>query len=138
MDITNELLDELDALLGLNANGSLSTPLPYLSRELLEKSAEHIRAQAAELERVKGVHFQMIDHCNNEERRLKSDLAFARAEQSDSVKRMRELLNRVVPRIDAGGPNPIDPELHHCEYMLYRERERIHAEFDALLAGGDA
>ena len=43
------------------------------------------------------------------------------------------LLNRIVPRIDAGGPNPIDEQLHHCEYTLYRERERIHSEFrDAL------
>lgn len=50
--ITEELLAELDALLGLNANGSLSTPLPYLSRVLLEKSAEHIRSLEARLEKV--------------------------------------------------------------------------------------
>ena len=45
------------------------------------------------------------------------------------TKEILDLLDRIVPRIDAGGPNPIDEELHHCEYTLYRERERIHAEF---------
>lgn len=45
------------------------------------------------------------------------------------------LLNRIIPRIDAGGPNPIDPDIHCCEWTLHRERERIHAEFaDALAA----
>lgn len=43
------------------------------------------------------------------------------------------LLNRIVPRIDAGGPNPIDPALHCCEWTLHKERDRIHNEFaDAL------
>jgi len=55
-----------------------------------------------------------------------SDLLCTRAEVID-------LLNRIVPRIDAGGVNPLDEVIHHCEYTLYRERERIHAEFsDAL------
>ena len=45
-----------------------------------------------------------------------------------------KLLDRIVPRIDAGGVNPIDEELHHCEYTLYRERERIHAEFADVLS----
>lgn len=49
------------------------------------------------------------------------------------TKNVLELLDRIVPRIDAGGPNPIDEETHHCEYTLYRERERIHAEFKAAL-----
>src|SRR5690554_1504346 len=44
------------------------------------------------------------------------------------------LLNRIVPRIDAGGPNPIDPDIHCCEWTLHRERERIHAEFAVALA----
>jgi hypothetical protein len=45
------------------------------------------------------------------------------------------LLNRIIPRIDAGGPNPIDPDIHCCEWTLHIERERIHAEFaDALAA----
>jgi len=44
-----------------------------------------------------------------------------------------ELLNRIVPRIDAGGVNPIDETLHHCEYTLYSERERIHREFRQAL-----
>lgn len=45
------------------------------------------------------------------------------------------LLNRIIPRIDAGGPNPIDQDIHCCEWTLHRERERIHAEFaDALAA----
>lgn len=48
--------------------------------------------------------------------------------------KIRELLNRIVPRLDAGGPNPIDPDLHHCEWALYQERERIHAEFEDVLA----
>ena len=46
----------------------------------------------------------------------------------------RELINRIVPRIDAGGANPIDPKLYCCEHRLHIERERIHAEFDALLS----
>lgn len=48
----------------------------------------------------------------------------------------KALLDRIVPRLDAGGPNPIDPELHHCEWTLYQERERIHAEFAAAPAQG--
>ena len=44
-----------------------------------------------------------------------------------------DLLNRIVPRIDAGGVNPIDEVKHHCEYTLYRERERIHSEFRSAL-----
>jgi|DEB19_MinimDraft_3_1074340.scaffolds.fasta_scaffold242632_2 hypothetical protein len=44
------------------------------------------------------------------------------------------LLDRIVPRIDAGGANPIDETLHHCEYTLYQERERIHAEFRHVFA----
>lgn len=47
---------------------------------------------------------------------------------------VRELLERIVPRIDAGGVNPIDPELHHCEWAIYQERERINAEFAAILS----
>lgn len=43
------------------------------------------------------------------------------------------LLDMIVPRIDAGGANPINETLHHCEYTLYRERERIHAEFRNVL-----
>ena len=50
----------------------------------------------------------------------------------------KALLDRIVPRIDAGGPNPIDPELHHCEWTLYQERERIHAEFESVLAAAPA
>ena len=46
----------------------------------------------------------------------------------------KALLDRIVPRLDAGGPNPIDPEIHHCEWTLYQERERIHAEFAAAPA----
>lgn len=46
-------------------------------------------------------------------------------------------LNRIVPRIDAGGPNPLDEQLHHCEFTLYRERERIHSEFNLLLKNND-
>jgi len=49
------------------------------------------------------------------------------------TKDVLELLDRIVPRIDAGGATPIDETLHHCEYTLYRERERIHAEFKAVL-----
>lgn len=45
-----------------------------------------------------------------------------------------KLLDRIVPRIDAGGANPIDETLHHCEYTLYQERERIHAEFKDVLS----
>lgn len=37
-----------------------------------------------------------------------------------------------APRIDAGGPNPIDPELHHCEWTLHQERERLHAAANQL------
>ena len=48
----------------------------------------------------------------------------------------KALLDRIVPRLDAGGPNPIDPEIHHCEWTLYQERERIHAEFAAAPAQG--
>lgn len=48
--------------------------------------------------------------------------------------KIRELLNRIVPRLDAGEPNPIDPKQHHCEWVLYQERERIHAEFEEALA----
>ena len=44
------------------------------------------------------------------------------------------LLNRIVPRIDAGGPNPIDPALHCCEWTLHKERDRIHNEFSDALA----
>ena len=44
------------------------------------------------------------------------------------------LLNRIVPRIDAGGPNPIDPALHCCEWTLHKERDRIHNEFADALA----
>ena len=43
------------------------------------------------------------------------------------------LVDRIVPRIDAGGPNPINPDVHCCEWTLHKERERIHSEFaDAL------
>ena len=41
---------------------------------------------------------------------------------------------REIPRIDAGGPNPIDPVIHCCEFVLHLERERIHAAIDAMLA----
>jgi uncharacterized protein YceH (UPF0502 family) len=44
------------------------------------------------------------------------------------------LVDRIVPRIDAGGPNPINPDVHCCEWTLHRERERIHAEFADALA----
>jgi hypothetical protein len=44
------------------------------------------------------------------------------------------LLDMIVPRIDAGGANPLDETLHHCEYTLYQERERIHAEFRNVLS----
>jgi hypothetical protein len=37
-----------------------------------------------------------------------------------------------APHIDAGGPNPIDPDLHHCEWMLHQERERLHAAANQL------
>ena len=46
----------------------------------------------------------------------------------------KQLLDRVVPRLDAGGPNPIDEAEHCCEWTLYRERERIHAEFADIAA----
>lgn len=49
------------------------------------------------------------------------------------VEDVLKLLDRIVPRIDAGGANPIDETLHHCEYTLYQERERIHAEFGHVL-----
>ena len=49
------------------------------------------------------------------------------------VEDMLKLLDRIVPRIDAGGANPLDETLHHCEYTLYRERERIHSEFRHVL-----
>lgn len=49
------------------------------------------------------------------------------------AKEILDLLDRIVPRIDAGGPNPIDKELHHCEYTLHQERERVHAEFRQVL-----
>ena len=51
-----------------------------------------------------------------------SDLLCTRAEIID-------LLNRIVPRIDAGGDVTLDEDLHHCEFTLYKERERIHSEF---------
>lgn len=44
------------------------------------------------------------------------------------------LVDRIVPRIDAGGPNPINPDVHCCEWTLHKERERIHAEFADALA----
>lgn len=46
---------------------------------------------------------------------------------------LRSFVDTVVPRIDAGGPNPIDEDLHHCEYTLYQERERIHNELSYWL-----
>lgn len=52
MTITEELLDQIDSLLGLNANNALTTPLPYLSRVLLEKSAAHIRSLSERLEKA--------------------------------------------------------------------------------------
>ena len=57
----------------------------------------------------------------------------AAAPQAHAAPDVVGLLNRIIPRIDAGGPNPIDPDIHCCEWTLHRERERIHAEFaDAL------
>ena len=29
---------------------------------------------------------------------------------------------REIPRLDAGGPNPIQPDEHCCEWALYQER----------------
>ena len=46
----------------------------------------------------------------------------------------KQLLDRVVPRLDAGGPNPINEVEHCCEWTLYRERERIHNEFADIAA----
>lgn len=42
--------------------------------------------------------------------------------------------DREIPRIDAGGANPITPDEHCCEWVLYQERERIHLALSALLA----
>jgi len=42
--------------------------------------------------------------------------------------------DREIPRIDAGGANPITPDEHCCEFVLYQERERIHLALSALLA----
>lgn len=65
-------------------------------------------------------------------KRLQAETERLQAEAASA--RIVELLNRIVPRIDAGGPNPIDPDMHHCEWTLHRERERIHAEFAEALA----
>ena len=73
-----------------------------------------------------------------DEAELADDTRQARAAQPAPVvpEGFKALLDRIVPRLDAGGPNPIDPEIHHCEWTLYQERERIHAEFAAAPAQG--
>lgn len=45
---------------------------------------------------------------------------------------IERFLSTEAPRIDAGGPNPIDPHLHHCEWALHQERERLHAAANQL------
>ena len=40
----------------------------------------------------------------------------------------RAFVDRVVPPIDPDNPEPLDPEDHCCEYVLWVDRERIRRE----------
>ncbi|WP_157718619.1 hypothetical protein [Halopseudomonas litoralis] len=39
-----------------------------------------------------------------------------------------------MPRIDADKPSTLDPDVHCCEWTLYRDRERIRREFEEALS----
>lgn len=66
--------------------------------------------------------------------RLKSKINQLQQRPASAVPVWKQLLDRVVPRIDAGGPNPLDQSEHCCEWTLYCERERIHNEFADIAA----
>ena len=52
----------------------------------------------------------------------------------DQRDKLAGLLREKFPRIDPEKPYPLDEVEHHCEYTLYKERERLHREINAALA----
>jgi len=104
----------------------------YFSRNLeLEQERDQLKAAVAlAVDAFKRYEMDVETYPTIEHISMMRNLESALAAHDAEV--IARFLATEAPRIDAGGPNPIDPKLHHCEWALHQERERLHAAANQL------
>ena len=107
----------------MDHHDTLSHDAPRTAHFALMTVAQHQRLMAAEIQK-------RFDGNEQSSREHREELAQRDAKLAGVV----EALRSKFPLIDPNKPYPINENLHHIEWHLMRERERLHKTIDAALA----